>query len=168
MWSFNSLGSTLAHASDFFKSSDIVIADENIIFSTESSIFSYDLNNGYVNWQRDVSSVATPIIDKENIFIVTENGYFVIIDISTGKIISSTNILKILKKKKRNTRIVGFVMGSNKIYTVTQNGYIIISSAITGKVENFIKVGASITSSPIISDGKLFLYTNTSKIIGFN
>ena len=59
-------------------------------------------------------------------------------------------------------------MGSNKIYTVTQNGYIIISSAITGKVENFIKVGASITSSPIISDGKLFLYTNTSKIIGFN
>tara|TARA_B100000029_G_scaffold516048_1_gene626415 strand:- start:512 stop:1891 length:1380 start_codon:yes stop_codon:yes gene_type:complete len=168
LWSFNSLGSTLAHASDFFKSSDIVIANESIIFSTEGSIFSYDLTNGYINWQNDVSSVATPIIDKENIFIVTENGYFAILSSSTGKIISSTNILKILKKKKQNTRIVGFVMGSGKIYTATQNGYIIVSSATTGKVENYIKVASSITSSPIINDGKLFLYTNSSNIIGFN
>ena len=168
LWSFNSLGSFLKHDSDFFKSSDIVIAGENIIFSTESSIFSYDLNNGYVNWQKDVSSVATPIIDNENIFIVTDNGYFVILDISTGKIISSTNILKILKKKKRNTSISGFVMGSGKIYITTQNGHLIVSSAITGKVENFVKVGSSITSPPIINDGKLFIYTNTSKIIGYN
>ena len=59
-------------------------------------------------------------------------------------------------------------MGSGKIYTATQNGYIIVSSATTGKVENYIKVASSITSSPIINDGKLFLYTNSSNIIGFN
>jgi len=168
LWSINALESFLAHASDFFKSSDIVISEEEIIFSTETSTFSYDLNSGFINWESKVSSVASPIIDKKNIFLVTENGYFVILDKLSGKIISSTNILKILKKKKRITRIAGFIMGSGKIYSVTQNGYIIVSSAYTGKTENFIKIGSSITSSPIINDGKLFIYTNDSKIIGFN
>ena len=167
-WSLNTLGSMLAHATDFFKSSDIVIINENIIFSTQTSIFSYNLNNGYTNWEKDISSIAAPIVDGKNIFFVTENGYFVIIDINTGKIISANNILKILKKKKQLTRITGFIMGSGKIYSVTLNGYLIVSSASSGKVENFKKIGNSITSNPIINNGKLFIYTEDSRILGLN
>lgn len=167
-WSLNTLGSMLAHATDFFESSDIVVTNENIIFSTQSSIFSYNLNNGYTNWEKDVSSIATPIVDGKNVFFVTENGYFVILNIDTGKIISSTNILKILKKKKQSTKITGFIMGSGKIYSVTLNGYLIVSSASSGKVENFKKIGDPITSTPIINNGKLFIYTEDSRILGFN
>ena len=47
--------------------------------------------------------------------------------------------LKVLKKKNRETKITGFIMGSGKIYSVTSNGYLIVSSAISGKVENFKK-----------------------------
>ena len=32
LWSLNTLGSMLTHATDFFKSSDVVIDNENIIF----------------------------------------------------------------------------------------------------------------------------------------
>ena len=167
-WSLNALGSMLPDVTDFFESSDIVIANENIIFSTQSSFFSCDLNNGYINWKRDVSSVAAPIVDGKNIFFVTENGYFVIINIDTGEIISSTNILKILKKRKQSTKITGFIMGSGKIYSVTSNGYLIVSSAISGKAENFIKVGDPVTSVPVINNGKLFIYTENSRILGFN
>jgi len=166
-WSLNTLGTVLA-ATDFFKSSDIVIINESIIFSTQSSIFSYNLNNGSTNWERDISSIGTPIVNEGNIFFVTENGYFVIINKDTGEIISSTNILKILKKKKQFTKIAGFIMGSGKIYSVTSNGYLIVSSAISGKVENFIKVGDPITSVPVINNGKLFIYTENSRILGFN
>lgn len=168
LWSLNTLGSMLTHATDFFKSSDIVINDENIIFSTQSSMFSYNLSTGYTKWQRDVSSIAAPIVDGKNIFFVTENGYFVIMDIDTGKVISSTNILKILKKKKQLTEITGFIMGSGKIYSVTLNGYLIVSSAYTGKVEGFKRIGDLITSTPIINNGKLFIYTEDSRILGFN
>ena len=59
-------------------------------------------------------------------------------------------------------------MGSGKIYSVTLNGYLIISSASSGKVEGFKKIGNPITSSPIISDGNLFIYTESSRILGFN
>ena len=167
-WSLNTLGSTLPDITDFFKSSDIVITDKSVFFSAQSSFFSCDLNSGYINWRLEVSSVGTPIVDKNNIFIVTENGFFVILDKNNGQIISSVNILKILKLKKQNTKVAGFIMGSEKIYSVTTNGYLIISSAISGKVENFVKIGDPVTSAPIITDGKLFIYTQNSRILGFN
>ena len=168
VWSLNALGFMSANSSDFFESSDIVIINKNIIFSTKSEIFSFDLDGGYVNWQKKVSTIGTPIIDGKNIFFVTENGYFVIMDIDEGEILSSTNILKILKKRKQRTKITGFIMGSGKIYSVTLNGYLIVSSASSGKVESFKEIGNKISSAPIINNGKLFIYTANSRILGFN
>ena len=167
-WVSNTFGSMLADATDFFKSSQVVITDDEVIISAGPSIFSYNLNIGSITWENELSSIGTPIIDGENIFFVTENGYFVIMNRNTGKIISSTNILKILKKKKQKTKITGFIMGSGKVYSVTLNGYLIVSSAISGKVENFKKIGNPIISAPIISNGKLYILTKNSRIIGFN
>ena len=167
-WVSNTFGSMLADATDFFKSSQVVITDDEVIISAGPSIFSYNLNIGSITWENELSSIGTPIIDGENIFFVTENGYFVIMNRDTGKIISSTNILKILKKKKQKTKITGFIMGSGKVYSVTLNGYLIVSSAISGKVENFKKIGNPIISAPIICNGKLYILTKNSRIIGFN
>ena len=167
-WYSNTSGSLLPDATDFFISSEIVIIDDEIIFSAGPSIFSYNLNTGSINWEKKVSAVGTPIIDGENIFFTTSNGYFVIMNRVTGKIISSTDILKILKKKNRKTKITSFIMGSGKLYSVTLSGHLIVSSAISGKVEYFKKIGDPITSYPIINNGKLYILTENSRIIGFN
>ena len=168
IWSRNTSDSLYANATDFFKSSEIVLSDDQIIFSSGSKIFSYDAINGSTNWENEVNTVATPIIDGENIFIVTENGYFVILHKDTGKIISSTNILKILKKKKQDTRITGFIMGSGKIYSVTLNGNLIVSSAVSGKAEYFKKIGEKNIAPLIISSEVLYILTENSRIFGFN
>ena len=167
LWAINTSRSLYADATDFFKSSDIVIDNNEIIFSSGGAIYSYDLNKGSVNWENEISSINIPIINKENIFIVSENGYFSILEKNTGKLISTTNILKILKKKKRETKITGFILGSDKIYSLTSNGYLIVSSAVSGKVEYSKKIGKKITSSPIINNGTLYILTENSKIFGF-
>jgi len=167
-WSINVTPSLFAHDKDFFESSDIVVDKEDIIFSTTKSIFSYDKNNRYENWKFDINSTGTPIIDGNNVFLVSRNGFFINIDKNSGKIIWSTNILKILKEKKRNTHITGFILGSGKIYTTTYNGFIIISSATNGKTESFKKIGDPIIANPIIADGSLYIFTNNSKLFGFN
>ena len=167
IWSLNAAGSTFAHATDFFKSSDIVIDDNDIIFSSMSSIFSFDLSNGYLKWTKEIGSGNTPIIDGKNIFLVSEDGFFINIDRNTGKIIWSTNILKILKQKRQKTKITGFIMGSGKIYTVSLNGYLIVCSAASGRVEYFKKISDRITTAPIISNGSLYILTSSSRILGF-
>ena len=167
-WSLNTTGSMYVHDTDFFKSSDIVIKDDDIIFSTKLSIFSFNLNNGYLNWKENLGSKNTPIIDGDNVFLISDNGYFINIDKNSGKIIWSTNILKVLKKRKQKTKITGFIMGSGKIYATSLNGYLIISSAASGQVERFKKIGDTITASPIISNGSLYVLTEESRILGFN
>ena len=167
-WSLNISGSMYEHATDFFKSSNIVILNEDVIFSAGSSFFSYNLNSGKLNWIQEVTAVDTPIINGKNIFSITGNGYFIIMNKETGEIISSSNILKLLKKKKQKTKISGYVMGSGKIYSVTANGFLIVSSAISGKPEYFKKIGDPIISSPIITNGSLYLLTENSKIFGLN
>ena len=167
-WSLNTTNSMLAHDTDFFKSSDIVIADNDIIFSTSSFIFSYNLGTGYFNWQKNIGSKNTPIIDGNNIFVVSDDGYFINLERSSGKVIRSTNILKVLKKKKQNTHITGFIMGSGKIYAVSMNGYLIVCSAASGKVKYFKKIADAIYVPPIISDGSLYILTSKPKILGFN
>ena len=105
---------------------------------------------------------------EKNIFIVTENGYFVVIEKDTGEIISSTNILKILKRRKQETKVSSFIMGSNKIYAITLNGFLISSSASSGKVESFKKIGGSNISPLAINNGKLYILTDKSKILVLN
>ena len=165
-WSLNTSSSILTDATDFFKSSEVVINNEDIVFSAGSSIFSYHSKDGTMNWEQKLSSIGAPIIDGKNIFFVTENGYFVIMTKDTGKIISSNNILKILKRKKQATKITGFIMGSGKIYSVTLNGYLIVSSAISGKAEFFRNIGDPIVADPIINNGKLYILTKNSRIFG--
>ena len=167
-WSLNTAQSTLSDATDFFKTSNIILNEGNIFFSSKQTFFSYNLDNGKINWEQKVSAVGTPIIDKNNIFLVTENGFFIIINKKNGKIISSTNILRVLKKKNQITKISAYIMGSGKIYSVTKNGYLIITSANSGKVESYKRLAKSISVSPIISDNKLFILTENSKIIGLN
>ena len=167
-WSLNTTDSMFAHETDFFESSNIIIDDNDIIFGTSSAIFSYNLTTGYRNWKKKIGSNNTPIIDGNNVFVVSDNGYFVNLNKQSGKIIWSTNILKILKKKKQMTQVTGFVMGSGKIYAVSLNGYLIICSAVSGNTEYFRKIGDTITAAPIISNGSLYILTENSKILGFN
>ncbi len=167
-WSLNITPSLFAHDKDFFESSDIVVSGDDIIFSTTKSIFSYNMENRFMNWKFDINSTNTPIIDGNNVFLVSRNGFFINIDKLSGEIIWSTDILKILKEKKRNTYITGFVLGSNKIYATTRNGFIIISSANNGKVETSKKIGDPIISNPVISNGSLYILTKNSKLFAFN
>jgi len=167
-WTLSALRSLYAHDTDFFRSSKIVLIDNEIIFSTKISTYSFNLTNGQLNWEIEIGTTNTPIIDKNNIFIVTNNGYFINLERENGNVIWSTNILKILKKKKQNTNVTGFVLGSGKIYATTKNGYLIIVSADLGKVESFKKIGDPIYAPPIIQDGELFILTQNSRIFGLN
>ncbi len=166
-WSLNIESSNLIQSEGFFRSSDIVVENNEVFFSTSYSFFVYNVENGYLKWEKNIASKSTPIIDNDNVFVVSDNGFFVNLDKNTGEVVFSTNILKVLKDKKQKTNIVGFVIGSGKVYAVSKNGYLIVASAISGNVENFKKISDSILSPPIISDGSLYILTENSKILGF-
>jgi len=59
-------------------------------------------------------------------------------------------------------------MGSGKVYSTTANGFLIVASATSGKADFFTNIGDPIASSPVISNGNLYILTKNSRILGFN
>ena len=167
-WLLNTLESLKAYNTDFFSSSDIVIDQGQLFLSAGPSFFSFDLETGFIKWKENYSSSLTPVIILDNIFLVTNNGYLLNINKDNGSIIWSINILSNLKRKKQNTLVTGFILGSGKIYATTENGYLIVLSASTGNFESTFKVADSILVPPIIVDGALYVLSNEPKIIGLN
>ena len=167
-WSRNTASSLYADATDFFYSSNILLHEEKVFFSSGISTYALDAKTGATIWTQEASTIGTPIISGNNIFLNTNNGYLVILNKDSGEIVSSSNILKILKKRKKDTKITGFIMGSNKIYSVTLNGYLIKSSATTGKAESYKKIGSRNVSPLIIIDQKLYFLSEKAKIVGLN
>jgi outer membrane protein assembly factor BamB len=175
-WTLSAKDYSFAHDTDFFESSNIVINDNSIFFTTSSAIYSYDLYSGYLNWSQNVNSKGDPIIDGEHVFLVTKDGFFLNFDKNSGEIIWSTNILPILddgwkipfEKEKSKTVVTGYTFGSGKLYITTFNGFLIVCSASTGKTESFKRVAFNNTYSPIISNNSLFVLTKTFRLLGFN
>ena len=167
LWTMNSLFSLSSFDSDFFKTSDVVINNNDIIFSNVSSTFSININNGFINWVNKVKSSLRPIVSGDNVFLVTDNGYYINLNRKNGQVIWITNVLKILKKKKQSTIVTGFIVGSEKTYITTSNGYLIVCSATNGEVKYEKKLAKSINSPPIISNAELYVLTGSSQILGF-
>ena len=167
LWSLK-INSLTNQNTDFFMSSNILLGEDEIIFSASNTLFNFNLSSGYLNWKKNVSSVGTPIIDGNNVFIVSSNGYFINFNKNSGNIIWSSDVFQVLKKKKFNTKVTGFVLGSGKMIATTSNGYIIESSATSGKVLGAKRIGSSISAPPIVSGGSLYILTENSRIFGFN
>jgi outer membrane protein assembly factor BamB len=167
-WSFDATRSTYTHDSDFFKSSQIVLTDDSIIFFASTSLFSFNLFNGALNWKHNIYSQNVPIIDGNNVFVVSNDGFFLNLDRKSGLINWSVNTFKILKESKQKTEATGVVLASGKLYITTKNGFLIECSASTGKVLRFKKIGDNLVVPPVVSNGSLYLLTENSKIIGFN
>ena len=169
-WFFPTLDISESSLSDFFSTSNIVIENDTLFFSDSlSNTYSINLSNGYLNWKNEVGSTITPIINNDNLFVLTENGYLVNVDRNSGNVVWSKNILKKIKTSKRKgLKMSGFIMGSDRIYATTSNGHLFVCSAISGEVEFFDKIAKSINVGPIISNGKLYILTGNSKIMVFS
>ena len=70
--------------SNCFNTSIPPLIDE-IFFSSASSTYSLNLDNGYVNWISKPRSSNNLIVNQSNIFLITDNGYLVNLNRNNGK-----------------------------------------------------------------------------------
>ena len=90
------------------------------------ALFSFNLDNGYLNWEKNIVSKNTPIIDGNNVFIVSDNGYFVNLNRSSGKIIWAMAAIKItsprIPKPKTAERLLEYLSQKSAIFMLAQCG----------------------------------------------
>lgn len=148
----------------FLKVSDIVADDKSIFLSNnKNEFFSFNADNGLLNWKANVNSSLRPIIIDDMIFTITNEGYFVVMEKKSGKLIRLTDVLdKFKPKKRKKIKPIGFIASSNNIYLTLSNGRLIVIKVIDGKTHKIFKIGNKAISRPFISNNNMFIIKESS------
>ena len=162
VWQLPTQSSDIINITYNFKNSKLVSEDKSIFFSNnKNEFYSVDLNNGSINWVNDISSSLTPILIKNLIITISDNGYLFMIDKDKGNIIKINDIYKIYKDKDRKKiKPIGFSISQDKIYLSNSDGKLIILELKTGKIQKVEKIARKIMSKPFLYNNHLFMIKN--------
>ena len=166
IWQTPTQKSSVYEDSFLLETSDVVLNNGQIFLSNNrNEFFSINQENGFINWETSVNSSIRPTIIDNLIFTITSNGFLVLLDKNTGKVIRSTFIFNQIKKNKlKNVKPTGFIVGLNNIYLSTDKGYLIIIDIESGKSNSVIKIAGGKILRPYISSNDLYIIKSNSVI----
>ena len=162
IWQLPTQSSDIKNITYDFKNSKLVSEGKSIFFSNnKNEFYSIDLKNGAINWINNISSSLTPILIKDFIITVSDNGYLFVVDKERGNIIKIKDIYKIYKDKQRKKiKPIGFSISQDKIYLTNNDGKLIILELKTGNVLKVEKIAQNILSKPFLYNNYLFIIKN--------
>ena len=166
LWQTPTQSKSIYEDAMFLKISDLVLANNSILFSNNmNEFFSLDDSTGILNWKQLVNSSLRPTRVNDFIFTVSEEGFLIVIDFKTGKIIRSTDLFKNLKKKERKKiKPTGFIVGKKNLYLTTSTGKLLIAGIENGQTKSIIKLDSEKISRPVVLKESLFIAKNDSII----
>ena len=168
-WQLPTQSSSIINETYNFKMSKLVSDGDAIFFSNnKNEFYSIDVKTGTTNWINKINSNLTPILTKDLIFTVSNEGFLFTIQKSTGNIIRINYLYKDYKEKKRKElKPIGFVIGNTNIYISNNDGKLIVADLSNGKVNFIEKIGGDTISEPFIVNQNLYVIKSGS-IVRYN
>ena len=170
-WIYKTTARSSDKTVDLFFSSPIISDANSIIISTSLSTLSINYLTGSVNWEVPFSTYIRPVISKDFIFLISENGFIVCLDKNNGNIIWSKNIFN--KSKKINEKNIGkvtsLILASDQIILTTKKGYFLYLNYKNGKIINYARGDKSgFFSKPVIVNKNIYIINAKGQILVFN
>ena len=168
-WQLPTQSSSIINETYNFKISKLVSDGDAIFFSNnKNEFYSIDVKTGTTNWINKINSNLTPILTKDLIFTVSNEGFLFTIQKNTGNIIRINYLYKDYKEKKRKElKPIGFVIGNTNIYISNNDGKLIVADLSNGKVNFIEKIGGDTISEPFIANQNLYVIKSGS-IVRYN
>jgi outer membrane protein assembly factor BamB len=172
-WVLNFKASSQDSFSDLFNSSPLVTHSNNILISTNNSLYNYNNINGSKNWESPIALDIKPVITKNNIFLVSKTNYLICLSVANGDVIWSKNIGNAIKdlKNKKNKRIgqiKNITLADYNILLFTSGGYLLNFDYKNGKIKSSEKIMKSgISSDPLFLNGYFYIFDNKNRLIKY-
>ena len=163
-WQLPTQSSSIINETYNFKTSKLVSDGNSVFFSNnKNQFYSIDIKTGTTNWINEVNSNIKPILVKNLIFTISNEGYLYLIDKNKGNIVRITDLfLNYKDKKRKNIYPIGFVIGDKNLFLTNSDGQMIIVGIEDGKIIKIEKVSGGLVSEPFIFNNNLYVVRNGS------
>tara|TARA_B100000242_G_scaffold203476_1_gene147506 strand:- start:854 stop:2140 length:1287 start_codon:yes stop_codon:yes gene_type:complete len=148
------------------RNSDIVSDGELVFISSNKNQFiALDMKTGIIKWKQQINSEIRPIVVSDYIITISNEGLMVLLNKKNGNIIRINNILKNIKKKRREKyRPIGFIISNEKVYLSTDNGRLFIINFSDSSLQKILKLDREKLQRPIFFNKELYIAKDNSII----
>ncbi len=148
------------------RNSDIV-SDGNLVFisSNKNQFAALDIKTGIIKWKQNINSELRPVIVSDYVVTISNEGLIILLNKNDGNILRINNILKNIKKKRREKYYpIGFIISNGKIYLSTMNGRLIIVNFSDGTIQKILKLDKEKLQRPVYFNKELYIAKDNSII----
>lgn len=121
-----------------------------------------DVNSGIRLWQKDISSVRTPALIGQFIYLLSINNELVCLDRQNGEIIWA--IALPMTKDSQKINWAGPVATSQGLLVTGSNGEMAFYAFKDGKKRHGLETGQSFSLSPVVVDNKIYTLNDSADI----
>lgn len=112
-------------------------------------------------WSLNVPSTQTPWVAGDNVFVVDTTGQLLAIARATGKI-------KWTSKLPGPATWSGPTLAGGSLWLVSNKGQLVGVDAASGRVNSQQSLGDSVYVAPVVAQDRMFLLTDSAKLIALN
>ena len=171
-WVLNFKNPSLTGDVNLFLSQPLLFKNNNLIVSTEKSLFSYNSLTASKNWDLASEPIFKSIITLNHTYTILKNDLLICIDNISGDVVWSKNIFSSIQNAKvikKFETIIDFKIVNSEINIYSTNGYLLNFNPNNGNLNSFSRISKKgINSKIIFLNNNLFLIDNNSKLLKFN
>lgn len=129
----------------------------------------YELVTGQRIWELNLAGISTPAVAGDWIFTLTDDSRLLCIARNTGKVRWKTQMARFKNEKKKKNPVfwTGPVLAGNRLWIANTEGEVASASVADGSVQEFTKLGDSVSLAPVVANGVLYILDDSGKINAF-
>lgn len=125
-----------------------------------------DVNSGIRLWQKDISSIRTPALVGNYLYLISINNELVCLDRQSGDIIWTTNLP--MTDGSNKITWAGPIMTSQGLLIAGSNGDLDFYSPRDGKKGHSVDTGQKFSLSPIVVDKKIYTLSDSADVTAWH
>ncbi len=139
------------------------VVDREAVFamSRGGQLIATSRDKGERLWTREIKGTQTPWVAGDTLFVVDISGKLVALARKDGKARWVTAL-------PGDGRWSGPVLAGGRLWLASSKGLLVAVDAVTGTIGTQSDLGTPVMITPVIADGRLYVMTDTAKLIAMN
>jgi outer membrane protein assembly factor BamB len=144
------------------------IIKDNIIYATDSggSTVALGLLNGRRIWEQDISSLNSPWVAGDYMYILSNEDQLVCLTIADGRVKWVRQIARYANEEKHRDPLTwrGPIMAGGQLLIAGIDGRMLALSPKDGSTIATVEIPENITDTPVVAGGRLYMLTQDAKL----